>query len=666
MKRMTILALVLIMTTLTFGNLGAQETSTLVVKQFFGQVDYKKADGEWTPIANIGTRLSAGTRIRTGGDGLLRLAVGNDDSSIITLKSGTVMEVSTLAIEAGTRTAAFMLHTGRMATAVSTLFRNDFVVRTRTAVAGVRGTEFGVEFDEGAAGEQSNVFVFRGKVAVQGLNALGTPVGVARSLSAGEKTTVANGIVQPPAAIVKRDENRFEMQVNKAPEDTAKPGDKDAGSSSSASSEGGSTTSKGSSPARSGGSTWGGGIGPEVIGDKTWTKMLLAPKFQFGKLTLALYLPIYYDANEPLWEYERWYNKNEWDFHGFKDSIHDLLLKFMYIQYGEKEEDVFVRMGSIDDFVIGHGFLMNHYNNMLQFPSVRKIGLQFDLRFGAWGFESMMADIYETKVFGGRVYVMPFGGVMDKFAIGLSYITDIRTSPDINNYATVFGTGLDVELPLPDLGILTWKLFADYARLGYKTTGTVGQTATSAGKTDADLALDGGYGVTYGLKGKILLFNYQLAFRNLKDGFIPEYFNSYYDVNRQQQANDLISGTRSDYNGWLFELGADFDTVGFVKLNFQEYYGKVDGIAKTDNKLMFAAQLNKGVIPKFHASFLYERENVIGRELVHGIFDANTVTTMRLYYEVGDGVDLVGTYRRFYENGSDFTDSYGIETQIGL
>jgi len=656
-------AVLLVLLCAAWGTLEAQENSALVVQQVIGEAQVKQGEGTWGPV-RVGMRLVPGMRVRAGSGSLLKASLGSDMSSLVTLRDG-VMEVNELVLAASSRTARFTLQSGRMAAAVSGKYQNDFSVRTRTAVAGVRGTEYGVEYSDD---EQSNVYVFRGQVSVQSLDPLGQPRGESRSVNAGQKVVVRpTGEVTPVAPIAQTDENRFAMKVDKSPDkqddgnksdDKKDDGKKDGGKSEDGNKSSGTSRDGSSSPST--GSGWTGSIGPVVIGDKTWTKMLLAPQIQLGKLTLAFYVPVYYDANEPIWETSRWYNADEYDFENFGDFLHDLLLKFRFIQYGAKGEEVFVKVGSIDDFVIGHGFIMNNYNNMLQFPSIRKIGLQLDFDFGAVGFESMMADVHETKIFGGRAYVRPFTGFLDQLAFGLSYVTDIRTAPDINNYATVFGTGIDFEFPLPSLGVLTWMVFADYATLGYKTTGTVG------GKTDEDIGFNGGHGWTYGLKGRILFFKYQLAFRNLSGGFIPEYFDSYYDVERQVRAETLIGANRSDFNGWLFETGFDLDTVGYVKLNFQEYYGMQGGVATTDNKLTFGAELKKGVVPKFHAMFLYERTHVIGSELFDSIFGDNTVTTLSVFYEVSDGVEIVGTYRRFYEKGGGYTGSYSLETQMGL
>jgi len=404
-------------------------------------------------------------------------------------------------------------------------------------------------------------------------------------------------------------------------------------------------------------SGFGGSFGSEMIDEKLWSVLILTPRLQLGRLAIGFYLPAYFDTTDPL-KMDKWYNKDEYNFGGFKDFLHDFLLKIQFIQWAQKGDPVYIKLGSIDDFVIGHGFIMNNFKNTLSFPETRRIGFQFDIDSNAWGLESMMADVYEAAIFGGRLYFKPFGGFFNDFAVGFSYVTDINTDPKNKlNHATVFGAGVDAELPLPSLGIFTWKLFSDYAVQGYKTTGRVG------GATDAEFGLNGGKGFTAGIKGRIVFFDYQLAYRRLQDGFIPEYFDSFYYVDdvRTGRARDLVNGSNGDYDGWVFGAGFAVDGVFQFRITCEERYGQ-----PTNNKLELYAALERGFIPKVHANFLYERLDIVWKRFFKDIFSEKTVTTARVFYEMGKGVDLVATYRRFYKSDGTYASSYGIETQFGF
>lgn len=636
----------------------------LIVKQIIGQARYALPGQAPRPITAIGMQLVQGTRIMTGAGTLLKLGYPGDPGTAITLRGNTTANVTALITTGGKYKADFSLRTGRMRAVVSGLFGTDFQVRTRNAVAGVRGTDFGVSYNENSG--KSDVMVFAGSVMVGSGNL--PPV----MLSPGFKASVADGRILRNK-LTKADLQQFGNPKVDQPADNssaAASSSAPASSSAAASSHGSTTVPSGSTkdPRQGSGSTggtgfgFGGAIGPEVIGDKTWTKMLLTPKLNLGKLKLALYIPIYYDANDgQIWETSRWYNSDEWDFSSFKDFIHDFLLKIQYVQYGDKGDKIFAKFGSIDNFELGHGFLMRNYSNMENFPDIRRIGFQFDLDFKAWGFETMMADIYRGDIFGARFYVKPGKG---RFAIGLSHITDIHPDGDNDNFPVVWSSSLDVEYRLPSLGILTWKLFADVAKQGYSIHGTYSNATVNL--TDVGPKYTDALGMTYGVMGRVLFFNYRLAYRYLKDGFMPEYFDAYYETLRGQRATSLVSGQREDYQGWIFEMGLDLGKIGYFAVNFQEYYGKTAGVDADENKLKVELILKKGVIPKFHADLLYERYNTSVKDLFDDIFNVNTVATAKLYYEVAEGVEMVATYRRFYDETGASQNTYAIETQFGI
>jgi len=631
----------------------------LVVRGIVGSSYYKYPGQPRIPIRNTGLRLYKGVKVTTGTGARLRLVFPGDSGSRIILQGGATVEVSSLITRGGRYSSVMALRAGRMRAIISKYFGSDFTIRTRSAVAGVRGTDYAVGVGA-TPGSQDTVYVFGGKVAVQSVRPDGG-LSAPQLLSRGEKIGIRpGGLLTSRVKITRKDALRFRVDyarlLARAPAaDTAK---KDDGKKDDIrkgktiaqptdKKEGGKQGTSSSSSSGSGG-WFGAAIGPEVIGDKTWTTMVLEPGFAFGKFKIQFYIPIIYDANAPIWEPSRWYNSDEWDFTDFGDVIHDILLKIKYVQYGEKEDRVFVRLGSIDDFVIGHGFMMNHYNNTISYPDVKRVGAQLDIRFKYFGFESMIGDIYRGDIFGGRLYLIPGGG---RFAIGGSYITDVNPDESDNENGIVSTAGLDAEFRLPDLGILTWKLFADFSKMMSRTS-------------SSSYGLDKAYGFSWGVYGRVLLFQYKLAYRHLRNGFVAEYFDSYYESNRAEKFRDYIQ-SKADCTGWLFEMGLQKDELGQVKLNFQTYDRAVTE-AIPDNKLYFIFEIYKGVIPKFHISFEYERTSVESfKKLFEGIFDTS-ITTLKLYWEAGEGVDLVGIYRRFYDETGKFTDNYAIQTQISF
>ncbi len=663
-KKIKVIAILLFLLLAT-SVIGAE--NYLIVKDVFGKAFYQyPGEKDRNPISFTGLKLKKGVKIITGANSRLVLSYPSDTATKITLSARTVITVDKLITSGNKNASSFFMPTGRMKAAVSSLFGNDFKIKTKSAVAGIRGTVFAVD---AGADNKSQILVFEGKVAVQKVNEMGETIGRVKMLAKNQKIGVSlkKGFSKIKS-LASSDFSSF-GEKNTSDTDTKLPAD-DTTTKDPVKTDDTTPKKSDSSGSDSTSSSFGmaGGVGTEVLGGKTWTKMLFTPKLKLGKVELALYLPIYYDASSEgggFLETSLWYNADEWDFKDLKDGIHDFLLKVLYVKIGKKGDKFHAQLGNIDDFTIGHGFLMNKYSNMENFPDIRRVGLIFDLNFKGWGIETMVADIYRADIVGTRFYIKPFGGIFKNLAFGASAVADFN--PDTN--AKVFSAALDAEISLPSLGILTWKLFFDVAKNGFKVTDTyngVSLAGTAVTNSAQNFDFADGTGVTYGVMGRMLFFNYRIAYRNLYDGFIPEYFDSRYESRRDIKVATLISGERADYKGWMIEMGVDLGKVGLIQANFQEYYGTVDGSDVTENKLYIIAQMNAGVIPKFHFSFEYERIDINFHELFNPFFGADTITTLKIYYEIGEGINAVATYRRFYDENGDHDESYGIETQFGF
>lgn len=152
--------------------------------------------GVWT-AAVAGATLQVGDVLRTGRPG--RLSVGLQDESVIVVSDGSelVIDEQLLAPERGTARTVLGLVQGKIRALVSDYYqgrRGGFDVKTPTALAGVRGTDFIVGYDPET--EVSEV------VGVSGLIAVNSALEPDRNgvvISAHEVTTVARGeLPRPP------------------------------------------------------------------------------------------------------------------------------------------------------------------------------------------------------------------------------------------------------------------------------------------------------------------------------------------------------------------------------------------------------------------------------------------------------------------------------------
>lgn len=123
-----------------------QEVGTVAALQ--GEAHIER-DG-LTVAADIGTAVTVGDVLVTGADGKLRVVFHDDSVLSLAENSRVTVDESVFSAGEGKARSLFGLLRGKVNAAVSEYYRrlgNSYEIRTETAVAGVRGTEFAVRFD---------------------------------------------------------------------------------------------------------------------------------------------------------------------------------------------------------------------------------------------------------------------------------------------------------------------------------------------------------------------------------------------------------------------------------------------------------------------------------------------------------------------------------------
>ncbi|MBW2703604.1 MAG: FecR domain-containing protein [Deltaproteobacteria bacterium] len=127
-----------------------------------GEVSIER--GTETHVARIGFMVQAGDVLLTGPKSRLKVLLSDD--SVLALGSKSRLEIKRHLFEKnGKRSTSLRLVRGQVRALVHKLVADkkpDFEVRTRTAVAGVRGTEFAL--DAGADGQGGRLVTFSGSV----------------------------------------------------------------------------------------------------------------------------------------------------------------------------------------------------------------------------------------------------------------------------------------------------------------------------------------------------------------------------------------------------------------------------------------------------------------------------------------------------------------------
>jgi hypothetical protein len=330
-------------------------------------------------------------------------------------------------------------------------------------------------------------------------------------------------------------------------------------------------------------------FGSEVFIDKDgnkemYNKIALYPEFSFWKISLGLDLQIYLDQDGNIRE-EDW------------DSWDDVLNKVWYIRYGQKGEPVFINLGGISSASIGHGTIFSRYSNMIRYPEVKKVGLIFDINCDSWGMETLVSNLQEKEVYGARLHYKPLASsdlfLLSDLTFAISAGTDLDPDDDSNTKDDdVSVVAVDVELPVLKTSVISSTLFTDLAQMSLGDRYIETHTYSISTNTYSEKSKNNGKGFITGVLGKLLFFDYKVAYKKLDNNFIDGFFNSFYDVERYYKAN-LIENTdspkREIYSGELTYSYRDFLSI-YVSYDYMKYdlynsYPLLHGELKLDKSL---------------------------------------------------------------------------------
>lgn len=350
-----------------------------------------------------------------------------------------------------------------------------------------------------------------------------------------------------------------------------------------------------------------GGMGVGVIDGDPYFIMNLKPELAFGKFGVGLDINLRYNTETGHIRNEDW------------DEGYDYLRAIRYVRYSYKRnpDPVYARLGALDAARLGHGFIMNYYNNSLLYDQ-RKVGLEFDYDYGIGGFESMTNNLGRSEIFGGRVYYRPLQLATDmpilrNFAVGATYVTDVDPDGYRGTEDRVSIFGFDAELPLIKTNLAALVLYADLAKI------------VDHGKGQA-------LGVEFNLSGIAGLFEIgaQLERRFLDAEFIPAYFGPFYELERDDPANNREAQLHAQKAKTHGTYGLLYGHV-LNAVRLAGSYERLDGVPKS-GRLHVEASIPDAA-PKIAARGLYDDRAI---DTFSDVFkmDANSAARVGLGYKI--------------------------------
>ena len=265
-----------------------------------------------------------------------------------------------------------------------------------------------------------------------------------------------------------------------------------------------------------------GGLGINWIDGKPFYRVSFRPEVSFADFGVGLDLNLDFDSEGKL----RTENFNE---------ASDYLSIIRYVRYGLKNDPVFIKIGALDYYTLGHGSIMQHFNNSPTYDS-RRIGLVADIDFGKFGIESIMGSFSPAGVFGLRGYIRPLQfssagdiPIIGNLEVGVSYVSDFNSDAGIlagtynktlkefipsKDNGAISIIGFDLGLPLLNSSFTDITLYADYSKIV-----NFGSGVATGVMFDFNLS-------------SMLTLNAKLERRFNNGKYIPSYFNSFYEVER--------------------------------------------------------------------------------------------------------------------------------------
>jgi len=318
-----------------------------------------------------------------------------------------------------------------------------------------------------------------------------------------------------------------------------------------------------------------GGLGLSWINGEPYYLFNLSPDISFGKFGIGLDVNFRIDRNGNL--------RNE-DFNSFSDYLS--LIK--YVRYGQKRDPFYIRVGGLDRAILGQGNIVYYYNNRASYDN-KKIGIELDIDFGQFGFESVYGDLSGKGLFGMRGYTRPLQftelgkiPVIGKLEVGGTFATDLndyagvtnamidpatRSMKILSDEGNISIVGLDALLPLIRSKIINVDLYSNLTKiLKFGSGATIG----------AGFSFNGLGIVTLDMK-------FERWFNG--DEFIPRYFNQFYEVNRLRvDSTTGFLGSRAAELKASKSLGNSyFGELLIGVLNFVQIYGSYSRYDKISN-----------------------------------------------------------------------------------
>lgn len=169
------------------------------------------------------------------------------------------------------------------------------------------------------------------------------------------------------------------------------------------------------------GARYGASMGSVTVGDRQFYRISVRPDIPIGPLGVAFDVELFIDD-------EGNFSDRGWALGNTTEVLDTFLRKIYYVRYGQPRDPVYLRVGALDRVTLGYGLIVDGYRNTVQYPGIKKTGIQFRVQ-GALGsrfdVEGMINNLQDLKEGGALIGLRVSGRPAGKIEIGITYVADL-------------------------------------------------------------------------------------------------------------------------------------------------------------------------------------------------------------------------------------------------
>ena len=345
---------------------------------------------------------------------------------------------------------------------------------------------------------------------------------------------------------------------------------------------------------------YGGGL--TFIGGDAYIQLQLQPDIPLGKIGIGLdfillYNP-YAEGDEPqilAEDGEMWDNPSTW------------LRLIRYVRYAHPYDPFHFRFGELDYLTIGHGSIMSGYSNY------DRRGLRLNLRNSEnrYGIETMMNDIGNPTIFGGRAFLRPFqrtenNNLLTRFELGATYLTDINPNLQEEGEKPLSVVGLDVGFPIFETSTFRLDLYDDIAFLN---TLENSDSETEIALTEENgVTTDLAWGNAVGIGFSFIQTLFKIEYRTFGEGYIPSVFDYTYESEKSlspQPGMPQFLGLETN----IEPRRGFFSQLIWHPLPQIHFMGTFEDYTNSEPKL-YMGITESGLVPRFSVRAFYTKRDI--------------------------------------------------------